>query len=575
MRSDESIAHRADVDWLRVGATYLLFVFHVAKVFDPAPFFHVWNDEQSVVMLVLAGFISLWHMPLFFVLAGWSIFGSLGARGVGSFARERVGRLLVPLLAGSALFGPVIKYLELRGGLDANYTGLYVAHELQARIRQVIPAGLPEARPFSEGFFEFWPTFFSVLERFTWAHLWFLAYLFTFSFLYLPILVWLRRRPARRATVHAAWVYLPVLPLAILQVLLRPHWPGLQNLVDDWANFSTYSVYLLLGFAVARSPAFETAIHHEWRRAFAVSLAACAVLLGGVLGAITSPTVILAGTAVAGWCFIVGLLGLAAHRFARTSPVLPYLAESALPVYVLHQVAIVVPGFWIVQLPLGIPAKFVLLLVVSIALTMATYDRVIRRFALTRFLFGMRPKRSLGARRAPAAQAATAAVALLVLAAGRSAMPGPADAAQPLRDASRDLARASATGRWLAEGGAATVEIAPCGGELCGRVVWLRSPLDEGGCQLRDEHNPDPTLRGRPVLGLEVLRGLAPADAEGEWEGGAIYDPGSGNTYRLKAALDGADRLRLRGYLGIPLIGRTTTWIRLGAAERVCAASAP
>ena len=63
---------RYDIDWLRVFATYMLFVFHVAMVFNPAPFYHIRNDELSFGMTVFAGFVHLWHMPLFFLLAGWS-----------------------------------------------------------------------------------------------------------------------------------------------------------------------------------------------------------------------------------------------------------------------------------------------------------------------------------------------------------------------------------------------------------------------------------------------------------------------------------------------------------------------
>src|SRR5262245_14646778 len=128
---------------------------------------------------------------------------------------------------------------------------------------------------------------------------------------------------------------------------------------------------------------------------------------------------------------------------------------------------------------------------------------------------------------------------------------------------------ATPVGLWYAEGGAAQVAIEPCGEALCGRVVWLRSPLDEDGCELRDRHNPEPGLRNRPVVGLEVLRGLSPR-ADGTWSDGRIYDPGSGNTYTCFASLENANRLRLRGYLGIPLIGRTTTWIRVGTEHETC-----
>src|SRR5216684_4460269 len=66
---------------------------------------------------------------------------------------------------------------------------------------------------------------------------------------------------------------------------------------------------------------------------------------------------------------------------------------------------------------------------------------------------------------------------------------------------------ASPVGLWYAEGGAAEVQIVPCSNALCGKVVWLRSPLGEDGCELRDDNNPDLNSRNRTIVGLEVLSG--------------------------------------------------------------------
>jgi uncharacterized protein (DUF2147 family) len=127
---------------------------------------------------------------------------------------------------------------------------------------------------------------------------------------------------------------------------------------------------------------------------------------------------------------------------------------------------------------------------------------------------------------------------------------------------------ASPVGLWYAEGGAAEVQVFPCADEFCGRVVWLRSPLGEDGCELRDDKNPDSALRNRAIIGLLVLTGLKPADDDqAAWSGGSIYDPASGHTYSCIARLEGNDRLFLRGYFGIQLLGRTTTWTRVGATR--------
>ena len=125
-----------------------------------------------------------------------------------------------------------------------------IKHRAAERGQQL---GLPEAPPFHETFLEFLPTFFTDLDRFTWGHLWFVAYLFTFSLLYLPLFSRMTRNESQRIaptindnqTWSSAWAYVPALPLALIQVVLRPYWPGVQNLYDDWANFAYYSTFLI------------------------------------------------------------------------------------------------------------------------------------------------------------------------------------------------------------------------------------------------------------------------------------------------------------------------------------------
>jgi uncharacterized protein (DUF2147 family) len=551
---------RYDIDWLRVSATYLLLFFHVGMVFNPAPFYHIRNANQSFAMLIVCGFISLWHMPLFFLLAGWSAFSSLSVRNTGGFLRERFFRLFVPLVAGCVLLMPAIKYLELSSGLDANYTGLYVAPSLQEGFRQVIPSGLPAAAPFDESFLSFLPTFFTHLSRFTWAHLWFVAYLLTFTLLYLPLfrrILDSRKRFERG--VSALWVYGPILPLAIVQVTMRERWPGLQNLVDDWANFAYYSTFLIAGFALARFPALEEAMHRERKRALVVALAATLVLLLGVLGVFSSPGILLANTAIAGWCFVVALLGWARQKLSFSTGMLAYLTESAFPVYLLHQLAIVVPGYFLIRLPLGLWTKFFLLLAVSTATTIAIYHLLVRPFSVPRFLCGMKTTRTSVRQRLAVGLTGAGVALIAILAAGLT----------PSSEAAQQRI-VSPLGHWYAEGGAAQVEITACNDGLCGRVAFLRSPFDENGCELRDVSNPDPQQRSGPVLGLEILHAAQrSADNQQEWSG-TIYDPGSGRTYSCTIRADGDDRLQLRGYIGVPLIGRTTTWIRVGREDRTC-----
>ena len=122
----------------------------------------------------------------------------------------------------------------------------------------------------------------------------------------------------------------------------------------------------------------------------------------------------------------------------------------------------------------------------------------------------------------------------------------------------------SPLGRWLTEDQRGAIEIYACGEQLCGRIAWQYQPLGPDGHLKLDRNNPSPSLRTHPLCGLPIMSGFrrAGADAPNEWNGGSIYDPGSGNTYSAKLTMKGANTMELRGYLVIPLLGQTQTWQR-------------
>jgi uncharacterized protein (DUF2147 family) len=116
-------------------------------------------------------------------------------------------------------------------------------------------------------------------------------------------------------------------------------------------------------------------------------------------------------------------------------------------------------------------------------------------------------------------------------------------------------------GIWLLPQKAA-VQIYDCGGLLCGRVAWLQRPRNPEGQLVIDKKNPDPALRLRPLCGMVVLWGLRPAGPD-RWNGGWLYNPDDGTTYRVNGEFRGADTLVVRIYLGFPLFGQTSIWQRV------------
>jgi uncharacterized protein (DUF2147 family) len=124
-------------------------------------------------------------------------------------------------------------------------------------------------------------------------------------------------------------------------------------------------------------------------------------------------------------------------------------------------------------------------------------------------------------------------------------------------------------GRWLVEGGDAVIEIAPCGDQACGRLVWLKAPWDADGSPKRDVENPEPAARTRALCGLPLIEGLSPA-GDGSWEDGTIYSARDGRTYGFEIRPDGPDRLNVRGYVGISLLGGSRTWVREDGLRGSC-----
>lgn len=121
-------------------------------------------------------------------------------------------------------------------------------------------------------------------------------------------------------------------------------------------------------------------------------------------------------------------------------------------------------------------------------------------------------------------------------------------------------------GQWLTEDSDARFEIYKEGGKYCGKIVWLQEPVypqddAEAGRPTHDRKNPDPAKRDQPIVGLQLLKDFE-YKGDNAWAGGTIYNPENGKLYRARLRLDGKDKLKVRGFIGISLIGETTVWTR-------------
>lgn len=122
-------------------------------------------------------------------------------------------------------------------------------------------------------------------------------------------------------------------------------------------------------------------------------------------------------------------------------------------------------------------------------------------------------------------------------------------------------------GYWLTENGKAIVEFAPCGTETCGKMVWISNPHDSTGKLKLDANNSDNAMKARPLCGLTLLGGLKD---KGRAQSGWIYNPRDGSTYSVNVEALSEERLKVRGFLGIQLLGSSQVWTRVSDDRGGC-----
>lgn len=373
---------RHDIDWLRVLAMFSVFLFHCARYFDHEGW-HVKNPELSLGFSVFVGILVQWIMPVFFVLSGQSSKFALNFRSPGQYLSERFKRLIIPLVFGIFILVPPQVYIER------------ISHA-----------------QFQGSFFRFYPHYFDGFYgfggNFAWMglHLWFLLALFLYSLLALPFMqFWSGEKAGRMIEKcasffeHSGTILLWVIPLALMDFLFHPAGLGQRNL-GGW-NIFVYLVYFLYGYVLASDKRFSHAV--EKQRVIFLALAAVTTLAGYWLRSSGFyPSFQSLGyfwisllRTFNSWVWVLAILGLGSRYLRFRNRSLEYASEAVLPFYILHQSIIVPVGFFLLDWRAAVFVKFLVLSGVSFAIIMLVYELLIRKFALLRFLFGMKRKPSL------------------------------------------------------------------------------------------------------------------------------------------------------------------------------------
>jgi glucans biosynthesis protein C len=368
------------LDWLRVGAFGLLFLFHALRFFDDYPW-HIKNGDSSSVVNHFVEFVHYWRMQLIFLISGAGTFFAMRARKE-RFIRDRWLRLIIPFVFGMIILIPPQKYLEAvhQGGYNGDFWS----------------------------YLRFYPQtlfFANIGFNLSWAghigyHIWYLAYLFIQTILLLPILKLLRdnsycRKKIDQLSNNLFKLFYLFVPLIAIDFFLRPLYPTYLN----WADFAVYTVYFLLGYLFQLSDSFinQVARNLPILLLIGVSCTLPSTLFRDMIAQWSAPVhqweylVIIALKNVNTLAWVLSFMGLAKKFMNFKHPLLNDLNQGILPFYILHQTVLVLIGFFVVQLSMGIVEKFVLIFLVSFIITIGLYQ-IIWRYAPLRFLFGMKKK---------------------------------------------------------------------------------------------------------------------------------------------------------------------------------------
>lgn len=354
MQRQITTTRRHDIDWLRVIGMLGVFLFHGTMFLNPWDW-HVKNAETSLSFAVFSMLINSWVMPLFFVAAGAGSYYALQKRNSSAFLKERIERLLVPIVLGAFVLSPHQVYVERL--THGDFSGDFWA--------------------FLPHYFEGW---YIINGNFAWMglHLWFLLVLFVFTLVLLPVMSWWRSREA----VAGKWLSQPVVLISlVLPFLVMGDTPG-----QGGFPFLMYLVLFLYGYVIAPQAAFREGIQ-RYGLYFLILGVGATVAAAAWVGTGSQPPFSL--RALSCWAMLLGLFWIGERYLQDTNMVLEKWSPLVMPFYVLHQPVIVAVAYWMRDWPWWLAVKYVLLMAVSFACILVLMG-IVQRVRVLRYAVGMK-----------------------------------------------------------------------------------------------------------------------------------------------------------------------------------------
>jgi glucan biosynthesis protein C len=383
----ETKTRQTYLDWLRILSILGVLIFHSAMPYVAEDNWHIKNAETSYLMMESNLFLHLFRMPLLFFISGTVSYYMMQRRTTSKFIGLRFRRLFIPLLVGMFIVVPPQIYMER---ISQGYIG---------------------------SFWHWYPDVFNFVPypkgSFSWHHLWFILYLFLYDLMLAPLFAWwispksdgFKAKISRLAI--GSRVYILMVPGILWYALFSRKHPETNDLIHDGCYFVYWMFFLLAGFICIFQPKLMDSLQRNRRLSLTIGFLAMVFLdylrwnkmepahAQWPFESTVSWYFFDALKPLVAWSWVFALIGYGKHYLNRKHRILDYLNQAVYPFYIVHQTVIVVLAFYFVQLPNeSIMSKYMYTLGTTFFITLLTYHLLIRPFAVTRFLFGMKPKSS-------------------------------------------------------------------------------------------------------------------------------------------------------------------------------------
>jgi glucan biosynthesis protein C len=342
---------RYDIDWLRVIAIALLLVYHIGIGFQPWGVFigFIQNDRNIDSLWVPMSMLNVWRIPLLFFVSGMGVCFAMRKRNLKMLLLERSRRILLPFIFGIIAIVP----------LHIIIWELYYRQDISYSISQ--------------------------------GHLWFLANIFSYVLILSPLLIYLKKKHNGR--VHNALSYIYRSPFGLLlvsiifvaeAVIMAPETYETYSLTLHGYILGLLSFFFGFSFVYAGSSFWDTVLKWRW---IILILALGLFITRCIFFDLQSPVYL---RAFESNLWIFSAFGFSYKYLNRPSPALKYLTGAAYPVYIVHMIFLYLASYLVMPAALPAAVKLIIIITVTFAGCLVSYEYIIRRTKITRIFFGLK-----------------------------------------------------------------------------------------------------------------------------------------------------------------------------------------